>query len=162
MNGEIKIRGIENGDNDFLFEMLYEAIFLPADQERPPESIIEQPHVRKYVENFGRDGDVGFLLVDGDVRVGAIWSRLFSEEEKGYGFVDERTPELGIAIRDGYRNRGFGSQLIDRVLDKLRENGTRQVSLSVDKRNPALRLYERIGFKVVREGNNACVMVKKL
>ena len=65
-----------------------------------------------------------------------------------------------MAVFDGYRGRGFGTQLMQLLIDSLRDGGFGKVSLSVDRRNPALRLYERFGFEVVREKGNAFTMVK--
>ena len=38
------------------------------------------------------------------------------------------------------------------MLDELREAGYARASLSVQKENPALRLYERLGFRIVGDG----------
>ena len=67
-----------------------------------------------------------------------------------------------MAVFEGYRGQGFGTQLMQRLIDKLIDHGFRRVSLSVDRRNPALRLYERFGFELVREKGNAYTMLKTL
>ena len=158
----VEIREIATDEFSFLFDLLYEAAFVPEGVERPPKSFIYDPAVSRYVEHFGRKGDVAFVLVDGDKLVGGIWSRLFSDDCGGYGFVDESTPELGMAVFDGYRGRGFGTQLMQRLIDELVTHGFAKVSLSVDRRNAALRLYERFGFELVREQGNAYTMLKTL
>ncbi|HKP69220.1 MAG TPA: GNAT family N-acetyltransferase [Pyrinomonadaceae bacterium] len=158
----MKIRAIENNELDFLFDLVYEAAYIPDDMERPPKSFVHEPHVSRYVENFGRGGDIAFVLVDGSELVGGIWCRLFSEDCCGFGFVDESTPELGMAVFDPHRGQGFGTKLMHALLESLNDAGFENVSLSVDKRNPALRLYERCGFQVVREKGNAITMVKAL
>ena len=145
-----------------MFDLLYEAAFVPEGVERPPKSFVYESPVSGYVEEFGRKGDLAFVLVDGGELVGGIWSRLFSDDRGGHGFIDASTPELGMAVFDGYRGRGFGTQLMQRLLDSLIDCGFRNVSLSVDRRNPALRLYERFGFEVVRERGNAYTMLKTL
>ena len=156
------IRAIAKNEFGFLFDLVYEAAYIPDGIERPPKSFVYEPKVSRYVENFGREGDLAFVLVDGRELVGGIWSRLFSDDGRGHGFVDESTPELGMAVFDGYRGRGFGTQLMQRLIDSLIDSGFGKVSLSVDRRNPALRLYERFGFEVVREKGNAYTMVKSL
>src|SRR5216683_4225921 len=57
--------------------------------------LLREPAIARYVEEWGiRSGDSGLIaLVDG-APVGAAWLRCFSASEPGYGFVDERTPEL--------------------------------------------------------------------
>ena len=158
----MEIRAIADHEFGFLFDLVYEAAYIPDGMERPPKSFVYGPKVSRYVEDFGREGDLAFVLVDGHELVGGIWSRFFFEDCRGYGFVDESTPELGMAILDPYRGRGFGTQLLQRLIDSLIDGGFRKVSLSVDRRNPALRLYERFGFEVVREKGNAYTMVKSL
>ena len=54
--------------------------------------------VYRYVANWGRRGDAGFVAFDGLNPYGAAWYRLFTEKEPGFGFVDERAPELTIAV----------------------------------------------------------------
>lgn len=38
------------------------------------------------------------------------------------------------------------------MLDELRDAGYARASLSVQKENPAMRLYERLGFRIVGDG----------
>jgi ribosomal protein S18 acetylase RimI-like enzyme len=80
--------------------------------------------------------------------VGAAWLRLLTGAERGYGHVDDRTPELAIATAPGHRGRGAGSLLIGHLLAIASERFER-VSLSVRLDNPARRLYERMGFELV-------------
>jgi ribosomal protein S18 acetylase RimI-like enzyme len=94
--------------------------------------------------------------------VGAIWTRLFSEADKNYGFVDAATPELSIAIKEDYRNRGFGNLLIAKLFERLKTSGFEKVSLSVDKRNRAVNLYRKVGFETVSEQGTAYKMLKRL
>jgi ribosomal protein S18 acetylase RimI-like enzyme len=158
----IKVREIKPDESEFLREMLYEAIFFADESERLPKEIVNEPHLAKYVENFGRRGDYGFVLVDENALVGAAWARLFVESEKSYGFVNEKTPEFSIAIKAEYRNQGFGSRMMETLFKKLKAEGFEQVSLSVDKLNPAVNLYFKFGFEVVAEEGTAVTMLKNL
>ena len=65
-----------------------------------------------------------------------------------YGHVDEHTPSLAVSLLPEYLNQGIGTQLLNRLLDLLLKNGYHQASLSVQKENPAARLYGRLGFRV--------------
>ena len=38
--------------------------------------------------------------------IGAAWLRLLKGDERGYGHVDDETPELGMAVLPAYRGRG--------------------------------------------------------
>ena len=116
----------------------------------------------RYVDNWGRPGDVAVIAHDTGNRVGAAWLRSFKENEPGYGFVDEQTPELSIAVVPSQRSRGLGRELMEALLDEAREAGYAQVSLSVEKDSPAVGFYERYGFAVVGEQDGGLVMLKRL
>jgi len=116
----------------------------------------------RYVDNWGRAGDVAVIAHDTGNRVGAAWLRRFKAGEPGYGFVDEATPELSIAVVPSQRDRGLGRQLMDALLEDAREAGYTQVSLSVEKGSPAVSFYERYGFEVVGESDGGLVMLKRL
>ena len=49
-----------------------------------------------------------------------------------------------------------------RILAALRGQGYSQVSLSVQKMNYAVRMYENVGFEVIRENEEDYIMVCKL
>jgi ribosomal protein S18 acetylase RimI-like enzyme len=72
--------------------------------------------------------------------------------------VDESIPELTIAVVPSRRGRGFGDELLEGLLQRARQEGYTALSLSVEKDNPALRLYERFGFKPVGEVGDSVVM----
>jgi ribosomal protein S18 acetylase RimI-like enzyme len=90
--------------------------------------------------------------------VGAAWFRLFTDANAGYGFVDAETPELSIAVVPSRRGAGLGSELLDALLDRARADGYAAISLSVEKGSPAVGLYERHGFEVVREDDGGVTM----
>jgi ribosomal protein S18 acetylase RimI-like enzyme len=116
----------------------------------------------RYVDNWGRSGDVAVIAHDTGNRVGAAWLRRFKASEPGYGFVDEATPELSIAVVPSQRSRGLGRELIEALLDDAREAGYAQVSLSVEQDSPAVGFYEKHGFEVVGEQDGGLVMLKRL
>ena len=83
------------------------------------------------------------------VPVGAAWYRLYSAAEPGYGFVSESVPEVSIAVSEGARKSGVGSALLAALSEDARRQGHPSLSLSVLRENPAVRLYERFGFRLV-------------
>ena len=93
--------------------------------------------------------------------IGAIWLRLLNGEEKGFGYVDEKTPELGMAVLPTYRNQGIGTRLLSRLIESA-ANSYEYISLSVSAGNPALRLYQRLGFDVVGEDGGSLTMKRRL
>jgi len=147
-------------DLGFLEEMLYQAIFVPEGKAPYPRSVLELPEIARYIAGWGRAGDFGLVARNGSEAVGAAWFRLFRGDEKGFGYVDDRAPELSMAVRSEYRGFGIGSSLLQRLIVAARERGFERLSLSVDARNPALRLYERLGFTTLGETGGSLTMVK--
>ena len=143
-------------DARFLRDMLHHAFYA----RESTFSGDEEP-VYRYVIGWGRPGDAGVIALDEGFPVGAAWYRRFTADEPGYGFVDEQTPELAIAVVPSRRGRGFGDELLKALLARAREEGYEQVSLSVERNNPALKLYERHGFRTVREVGNTYTMVAR-
>ncbi|MFL5953100.1 MAG: GNAT family N-acetyltransferase [Gaiellaceae bacterium] len=116
----------------------------------------------RYVDNWGRPGDVAVVAHETGNRVGAAWMRLFRAGEPGYGFVDEQTPELSISVVPSRRRHGLGQELLDALLEKARAEGHQQVSLSVERDSPAVSFYERNGFAPHGESEGGLVMVRVL
>jgi ribosomal protein S18 acetylase RimI-like enzyme len=116
----------------------------------------------RYVDNWGRDGDVALVATETGHRIGAAWFRLFTAAEPGYGFVDERTPELTISIVPSRRGHGAGQELLDALLERARAAGHAAVSLSVEADSPAVAFYERNGFERVGESAGGLVMQRTL
>lgn len=121
----------------------------PERQLPPDDVVLEHPEAARYHRDWGRPGDIGVLaLHDGGV-VGVAYCRLFTEADHGHGYVDERTPELAIAVREDARGEGLGAQLLNELAALAQAEGFEQLSLSVDTANPAARLYERLGYREV-------------
>ena len=114
--------------------------------------------LERYVAGWGRRGDNALVAIDQFQPVGAAWYRLFAEDEPGYGFVDDETPELTIAVVPSRRGKGLGVELLESLLEQARSEGYAQISLSVEPDNPALRLYEQHGFEQVGDRGGALVM----
>lgn len=79
-----------------------------------------------------------------------------------YGHIDDRTPSLAISLLPEYRGLGIGAQLLRSLLLLLQENGYLRLSLSVQKDNPALRLYERAGFRILAEKGTEYLMLRDI
>lgn len=163
MRSDCEIRFMRPDEYPLLEDFLYEAIFVPPDYEGTlPRSIIyDDPMCRAAFEDFGtREDDIALVATVDDKPIGACWVRTTNE----YGHIDEETPSFSIALNEPYRGNGIGSALMCAMLDELQDRGFRQVSLSVQKENPAVRFYERLGFEIIGDGADETewLMVKRL
>lgn len=158
----MEIRELAYREYAFLEEMLYQALFVPAGEKPFPRDIIKKPSLARYIDGFGRKGDVCFVAEQDGALCGAAWARLYTKEEMGAEFIDDNTPELSIALYEQYRGKGAGTQLLCALLQRLKENGIKQVMLSAKKENRAVRLYKRLDFKPVKEDGDTYIMVKAL
>jgi ribosomal protein S18 acetylase RimI-like enzyme len=155
----VNIRPAGPEDVEFLKKMLYEAAAWNPDwpRERMIEALAD-PMLERYHRDWGREGDVGVIAeIDGEP-VGAAWYRQFTAEEPGYGFVDEETPEIGIAVVPLHRRKGIGETLLRALMSEARQRGVKALSLSVAVHNRSRRMYERVGFQKVREEGENWVM----
>ena len=151
----LQIRPIRDPEIFRLEDLLYEAIWQPDPEHRLPREVIRVPELFAYVEAFGQHAGDCCLVAETDGRlVGAAWCRLM----RGFGWVDERIPELAMALYPPYRGAGIGTRLLKSLLHVLRERGFGAVSLSVQRANPAVRLYLRHGFRIVETRQEEYVM----
>jgi len=132
--------------------MLYEAAAWNPDWPRERMiAALADPMLERYHRDWGREGDAGVIAELDREPVGAAWYRLFTAEQPGYGFVDEKTPELGIAVVPLHRRKGIGHTLLRALMVQAREDGYQALSLSVAVHNRSRMMYERAGFEQVSE-----------
>jgi ribosomal protein S18 acetylase RimI-like enzyme len=149
------IRQATSHDETFLFEMVYEALFVEPGGEPFARSVLDHPQIAHYAKGFGRPGDVGLLAQTlAGSPIGAAWVRRYTSSDPAYGFVDGDTPELSIAVITEYRGAGVGTRLLTELLANVP-----RCSLSVDERNPAVRLYERLGFETIERSGSSLTML---
>lgn len=150
-------------DLSFVREMLYEAAFWRGTVDAPPiDTALSLPSLGIYLEGWGRPGDDGLIAKVGDEPAGAVWVRRYSDDAHGYGYVDELTPELSIAVASDHRGRGIGRCLMTAILAELHLQAIAQVSLSVEDDNPARQLYQSLDFVTWRATDGASTMLRTL
>lgn len=152
------IRELKQSEFKILDIFLYEAIFIPEGVEAPSKDIIKNPQLQIYISEFGKDTDICYVAETAGNIIGAVWTRIIND----YGHVDDEVPSLSISILKEFRSLGIGTILMKRILAALRGQGYSQVSLSVQKMNYAVRMYENVGFEVIRENEEDYIMVCKL
>lgn len=121
----------------FLKKMLYEAAYWRPNGPRPPfEKALSCPELNKILDGWGREGDTAVIAATRiGVYVGAAWYRYWTMESHSYGFVDEETPELGLAVRREFRGRGYGTRLLQELIQQARASKAKAISLSVEPDN---------------------------
>jgi len=144
-------------DVRFLRDMLHHAYYW---REREPG---EGPGpVALYVKGWGRLGDTALIALEGAFPVGAAWYRLFRRDQPGYGFVDEETPELAIAVVPSRRGQGIGDALLAALFARAKREGHRALSLSIERDNEALlAFYRKHGFAAVHEDGGDSVTMRR-
>jgi ribosomal protein S18 acetylase RimI-like enzyme len=138
----------------FLRDMLHHAYYW---KERQPDA--GPGPVQLYVKAWGRPGDSAVVALLDGFPVGAAWYRLFTTEPVGYGFIDEHTPELAVAVVPNARGLGVGSALMRALLERAREDGYAALSLAVDRHNEgAIGLYRQFGFGQAAEAPDSLTL----
>ncbi len=150
------IREMKPEEYTLLSDFLYEAIYIPDGVEPPPKSVIDIPELQEYLVDFGtRKQDWALVAeVEGQI-VGAVWVRIMND----YGHIDDDTPSLAMSIYQEYRGLGIGTALLKKLLSALKSQGCPKVSLSVQKANYAVKMYQAVGFHVVSEKDEEYIMV---
>jgi ribosomal protein S18 acetylase RimI-like enzyme len=149
--GKWVLRPTAARDEPFLWKMLFYASHSNDEKGVEPSDIVANPDLTGYVEGWRMAGRPGVIAEVAGEAVGAAWLRLFGEsEESNPVFVRRDVPELAVAVLPGFEGRGLGSAMIEALLVDARSRYN-AVVLSVRVGNPAVRLYERLGFHTVGE-----------
>ncbi|MBR2707036.1 MAG: GNAT family N-acetyltransferase [Mogibacterium sp.] len=152
----MKYRELKPDEYGLLKLFTYEAIFIPEGSEPPDRSITEQPELSLYYDGFGSGpADLCMAAEDNGTIAGVAWTRSMDD----YGHVDDGIPSLAISLIREYRGKGIGTKLLGKLLDQLKHNGYGRVSLSVQKENYAVRMYEHAGFRTISENDEEFIMV---
>ncbi|MFW6287388.1 MAG: N-acetyltransferase family protein [bacterium] len=156
------IREIKPDEIYLLEDFIYEAIFQKDESSPLSREIINKPDIRVYIEDFGKPDDLCLVAEVDEEVVGAVWTRILCGEVKGYGNIDDETPEFAISLYKEYRNKGIGTALMKNMLKLLKNHGYERTSLAVQKDNYAVKMYEKVGFKITKELDEEYIMVHNL
>lgn len=149
------IRNIKTEEYPLLKDYLYDAIFIPQGVKPPDKSIINNEDLQVYIKDFGsKKDDICFLAEMDHEIVGAVWIRIMND----YGHIDDQTPSLAISVKKEYRGLGIDTKLMETMLVSVKHHGYQSVSLSVQKANPAVHLYQRLGFQIIKENEEEYLM----
>lgn len=149
------IREIRKAEYPLLEDFLYEAIFIPPGSKPVSRSVIHLPALQVYIHHFGDKKDDRCTVAEvGQKVVGAVWTRIMDD----YGHIDGHTPSLAMSVYKEYRHCGIGTALLKNHLSLLKDGGYEKVSLSVQKTNYALKMYQKAGFDIVDENEEEYIM----
>jgi GNAT superfamily N-acetyltransferase len=145
------IRQLTCEDEPILWEMLYYGLSSTGTGEPPPRDVVRRPTISRFVEGWGRPGDIGFVAHDKKNRglLGAAWLRRPTDKS-------DASPELALAVKPEHRRHGIGTALLTQLVRANPSHSTISISFVAGK--PVLRLYERFGFKVVEQRPDAVVI----
>jgi len=145
------IRQLTREDEPVLWEMLYYGLSSAGKKEPSSRDVVRRPETSRYVEGWGRVGDIGFVAHDkkDGALLGAVWLR------RPIG-KPGASPELALAVKPEHRRHGIGTALLTQLVRANPDDSTISISFVAGK--PVLRLYERFGFKVVEQRPDAVVM----
>ena len=153
------IREMKKSEYQLLNDFLFESIFIPEGIEAPPKSIINIPEFQVYVSDFGSSKHDRALIAEIDGRViGAVWVRIMND----YGHVNDETPSFAISLYKEYRGLGIGIAMMREMLSILKASEYKQVSLSVQKANYAVKMYQKVGFEIYSEKEDEYIMINNL
>lgn len=138
------VRPLRNTDGEALAEM-YSAITWGEFRFFCPYPLGRATALRNATERA--DSDQWFIVViegeDGKIG-GEAWVRRVP--------ADATQGTFGICIRDVYQNIGTGAALMKRLFEIVKHTGMPTVDLTVQLANHrAVALYQKMGFKIVRE-----------
>lgn len=135
---------------DFLTTIVYVAHYPTRSPIPDAETARHVPHVSLWTDEWGKKGDRALVAYRGNQLLGAACYRLFSFSDQVAGFLNEQTPVLLLAVLPQYRKHGVGRYLLTTLMQRAKDASLPALSLAVTIRNPAITLYERVGFRSVQ------------
>lgn len=141
--GAVTLRASTDADYDFM-RQLYEAgredemRHFPFDEQQKKAFLDQQfaaqyEHYRIHYPTCERN-----IIEAGGRPIGRLWVDEWSDQIR---LVD-------VALMPEWRGTGVGTRLLRDLLDRATKTG-KPVTIHVEAYNPALRLYERLGFQKV-------------
>ncbi|MBX3717147.1 MAG: GNAT family N-acetyltransferase [Burkholderiales bacterium] len=117
-------------------------------RERKYLAQVEAPpleRVQSFVAESVKNDAAQFVAIEDGELIG--WCDVFPH----WAYALQHVGTLGMGVREGYRGRGVGEQLLRQTLNHALKKGIYRVTLEARADNlRAIRLYERVGF--VHEG----------
>jgi GNAT superfamily N-acetyltransferase len=163
-DGLWSIRPAASGDGAFMADMLVEAVnWSPEWKKQSRRRVLSTHKSAHYITGWPHDTDLGVIAEADGERIGAAWLRFHPASDPGYGFVAAEVPELTIGVTVHWRGRGVARALLRVIAEQALLAGIRQISLSVERKNFAQKLYLSEGYQIVDSTDrDSDTMVKDL
>lgn len=148
----VSSRFVEPHESALVFSFLTLAARMTESGEPIQKALVDR-ELTKYWNGWGRPGDLGIVTSrDSDaLPVCCAWVRQLPEGD--HGFLASGVFELAIGTVPSERGQGIGTQTLERLIEACRAQARAAtgISLSVRADNPAVRLYQRLGFETLTE-----------
>lgn len=144
MTKNFSIREAHAEDIDALWMFLAVAGYEPD-----AEAAKAVPIVASHLIGWPRPGDFGAIAECEGRAVGAAWARQFTPDEAPIYLAGPNTPEISIGVLKWVRCLGIGKSLLEHLAKLARQRRLDGLCLNVRDSNPARRLYERAGYRLV-------------
>lgn len=114
-------------------------------------SLPSEAEFQAWVNDEHRDPSLYAVAWAGDEVAGLILNVISASENESSGRKRGYTDP--IAVRRPWRKQGLATAMLVHSLHRLHQRGMTEAALSVDSANPngALRIYERVGFRAVKQ-----------
>lgn len=159
-------RPATSSDLPFLWEMLYFAASMHQGETEDRTAAMHHPELAPYLQGWPLATDLGSIAEQDGQPIGAAWLRLRLGEHQTRAYVNDQTPELCVAVYPEVSQKGVGTALLNHLIETAKPQFP-AIALCVRSHNPAVHLYQRLGFEVVKEAENrvggiSYIMVKPL
>ena len=134
---DIKIRRCKNSDRE-LYNLL---------EKEYISTYYKKWDKKDFNKDWKRNCNKLFIILKNRKKIGTF----VLENHKGYLYLSR------FNILSKYRNMGIGSYLL-KIFDKKSD----KIRLHVWPQNPALKLYERFGYKTIKKENNGKLLMEKI
>ncbi len=146
-NGKrVKLRTLQWEDLDDLLEMINSLVDEGADIVMSAKTTREEEidWLARALTRLAKD-EIIYVVAEVDGKVVAN-----SEISRGLTGYVKHTGNIGIAIRDGYRNLGIGTQMMNVLVEQAKKLGLQVLILTAFASNErAVHVYEKVGFSIV-------------
>ncbi len=139
----INIEAVKNNTPDTIMEIIQ---FLYDVDNEFEESLSSRMNISEYVVKIMRFGKI-LMAREKNVCIGMV--AFYSNDT-----INHIGTYTILVIKPGYRGQKLGTELFLRALEMMHENGMKRAQLGAYANNRAIRLYEKLGFKIIETNYN--------